>query len=175
VILSEEGEAGNLRSVGYVKFAAVLVVALMVVLRSPATADDVAQRAGVETMSGVVMPFSMDATRHVFRPTLRGGTQAVVVIDGDPHQAALVRMHLRMLTAMFAAGDFADPAAVHGSNMPGLKTLAASRGRLAVRYSDVPNGARISFHSADATVVAALHRWFAAQVRDHGAHAVMHR
>jgi hypothetical protein len=137
-------------------------------------ADDMTSRkAGVEKRSMQVMPFSMDATKHLFTPTSNGGTQTVLVIDGDAKQIPLVRLHLKKEAAAFAAGNFADPAAIHGTAMPGLKTLTNSQGRLSVAFEDVKNGATIIFMSHDTTVIHALHEWFAAQVNDHGSHAAM--
>lgn len=135
--------------------------------------DMAAHRADVERHSEMVMPFSMDMTKHVFSPAPDGGTQAVLVPGGDAHQIALVRSHLRKESTAFARGDYADPMAIHGATMPGLAVLAKSRGKVAVRYADLPNGARIVFRAHDERVIDALHRWFAAQVADHGAHAMM--
>jgi hypothetical protein len=140
----------------------------------PAMADDnTARKADVENKSMQVMPFSMDATQHVFTPTPDGGMQTVVVIDGDANQVPLVRSHLKKEAAAFTAGNFAAPAAIHGAAMPGIKTLSRSPGRMSVHYEVVTNGARIVFLSHDAGVIDALHRWFAAQVNDHGSHAAM--
>lgn len=147
------------------------VVALL--LRAPALADQAAHRADVEQKSEGVMPFSMALTKHVFTPTANGGTQAVLVPDGDGKQIALVRSHLRKESAAFARGDYSDPAAIHGSAMPGLAALQRSRGKIAVNYADISGGAKIVFVTHDAQLVDALHRWFSAQVRDHGSHAAM--
>jgi hypothetical protein len=40
-----------------------------------------------------------------------------------------------------------------------------------VEYDDQPAGGRIRYATGDSALVAALHRWFDAQVRDHGEHA----
>ena len=44
---------------------------------------------------------------------------------------------------------------------------------MVVRYGDIANGAKIVFRSTDVPIVSALHQWFAAQVNDHGSHAMM--
>jgi hypothetical protein len=123
-----------------------------------------AHRADVEHESRGVMPFSIDLTKHLFTPTANGGTQAVLVPDGDGKQIALARSHLRKEPAAFARGDYSDPAAIHGSAMPGLASLQRSRGKIQVSYADVSNGAKIVFVTQDAQLVDALHRWFSAQV-----------
>jgi hypothetical protein len=146
----------------------------MAALSLPAMAEDAAShKADVENKSMQVMPFSMDATKHVFSPTTNGGTQTVIVINGDVRQIPLVRSHLKKEAAAFARGSFADPVAIHGSDMPGIKILTESKGRMTVRYEDVTDGAMIVFASNDARVIDSLHRWFAAQVSDHGSHSAM--
>jgi hypothetical protein len=119
-----------------------------------------------------VMPFDLDATMHRFRPTEDGGVQEVVAKDpSDRDQVRLVRDHLREEAERFAVGDFDDPAAIHGHDMPGLRELRAAAGRISIEYSDLPDGARIAYVTDDPSLIEALHRWFRAQVHDHGDHA----
>ncbi len=120
-----------------------------------------------------VMPFDMHRTMHVFKPTSDGGVQAVVVHDADPRQIALVRSHLRKEATAFARGDFADPAEIHGTSMPGLAQLRAGARKIAVTYAPTSNGASIRYKTSDVTMIAAIHQWFSAQVKDHGTHAMM--
>jgi hypothetical protein len=142
---------------------------------APALAGPTAvHRMDVDRASATVMPFSMDGTKHVFTLTASGGTQAVLVADGDRQQIALVRAHLREESGAFARGDFSGPEAIHGPAMPGLRSLQRGHGRFQVSYADVPTGGQIVFVTRDARLVAALHQWFSAQVHDHGTHAQMH-
>jgi hypothetical protein len=153
------------------KRKAMLLALVALAGAAPALADEAAHRAEVERKSEHVMPFSMNRTHHVFNATVDGGTQAVLVLDGDPRQIALVRSHLRKEARAFARGDFSDPQAIHGAAMPGLAALKSSRGKLGVRYAEIGDGAQIVFTSRDPRTVEALHRWFAAQVSDHAGHA----
>lgn len=75
----------------------------------------------------------------------------------------------------FARGDYADPATIHGQAMPGLAELQAGAARVRVLSEELPDGARLRFTTQDPALVAALHRWFAAQVHDHGDEATMTR
>ena len=121
-----------------------------------------------------VMPFDLNATLHVFEDTATGGVQRVVADDpGDAENIDLIRSHLAKEAKAFARGEFTDPSYLHGEAMPGLADLEAAgkAGLLVVRYSDLPDGAEISYTSADPSVVIALHLWFQAQVVDHGDHA----
>jgi hypothetical protein len=142
---------------------------------APALADTTASShaAMVERGSAEVMPFDLNRTMHIFEPTPDGGLQTVMVHDGDPQQIALVRSHLRKEANAFARGDFSDPAKIHGMTMPGLPQLRAGASRMVISYLQTTNGASIRYKTSDPQLVAAVHEWFAAQVMDHGAHAMM--
>ena len=101
-----------------------------------------------------------------------GLTQTVVVDDpSDTDQLALVREHLQDEADRFARGDFDDPAHIHGDAMPGLADLQAGYFAIDVTYSEIPDGARITYRTTDPSLVDALHTWGAAQTADHGNHA----
>jgi hypothetical protein len=128
--------------------------------------DEVAER-GVE-----VMPFDLDATTHHFEPTADGLVEDVWADDPtDGEQVELVRSHLRTERDRFARGDYGDPAAIHGEDMPGLAELAAGADEIEVVYEQVDGGARLVFTSSNPVLVDALHRWGEAQTSDHGEHA----
>jgi hypothetical protein len=121
------------------------------------------------------MPFDLARSTHIFTPTADGGTQEVVSKDGDPQQIAQIRDHLRKEAAAFARGNYTDPASIHGAGMPGLKELKAGADRIRIAFEELPQGARLRFSTRDAALIASLHQWFEAQVREHGADAVMQR
>ncbi|MGI9022097.1 MAG: aspartate carbamoyltransferase [Acidimicrobiales bacterium] len=119
-----------------------------------------------------VMPFDLDGTTHRFTPQADGLTQQVVVDDpADADQRELVREHLRVEMTRFRAGDYGDPARIHGDHMPGLRQLEAGAAAIEIRYDDVDAGAELRFLTADPALVDALHQWGEAQVADHGSHA----
>ena len=152
---------------------AALAAALVVGLWAPAYAAETPRQNQVERNSEHVMPFNMDATMHSFVPTATGGIQTVIVHNGDSKQVLLVRSHLRKEAQAFARGDFTDPASIHGGTMPGLRAMHEGAKRISVRYSEVRNGAAITYASSDPALLSAIHAWFKAQVSDHGAHATM--
>jgi hypothetical protein len=135
---------------------------------------DAHRHAEVARRGADVMPFDLSATTHVFTRTPRGGVQRVVAKDpADGRQVALVREHLRDIRAQFAQGDFSGPAHIHGHEMPGLAELeGAPPGRIDIEYQEVPAGAELTYRTADDRLVAALHRWFDAQLADHGRDAM---
>jgi hypothetical protein len=116
-----------------------------------------------------VMPFDLNRTTHMFTDLPDGGREIVTANDPtDTEQIALIRAHLQMEADKFSAGDFADPAAIHGNRMPGLAQLKAGFTSIEFHYEALPNGASITYRSADPTLVTALHVWFAVQRSDHG-------
>lgn len=132
---------------------------------SPERLESVAQ-AGSQ-----VMPFDLERTTHSFQDRAWGGEQIVVSDDGDAQQVALIRAHLSDEAARFSQGDFGSPEAIHGHDMPGLAVLRDRHAAIDVAYSEVPNGASITYRSQDGAVVSAIQEWFEAQRTDHGPHA----
>ena len=126
----------------------------------------------VHAMSHEVMPFDIAKTWHVFRMTETGGTQRVVIRDPSfADQITPIRQHLEEEAARFQAGDFADPSHLHGADMPGLADMRASAGKIRVTYGELPDGAEIVFAASDIAAITAVHRWFGAQLSEHGADA----
>jgi hypothetical protein len=157
----------------------VTLTALAVVVAGGATTaivlnrDNVTERrAEVAAKGRQVMPFDLERTTHRFTKTTTGGVQTVVADDpSDAGQVRLIRSHLEQETTRFSRGDFGDPAAIHGPQMPGLSELSNGYRRISTDYTDLADGARITYTSDDPKLVKALHAWFDAQVSDHGAHA----
>jgi hypothetical protein len=152
------------------------VIAVAVLLSDgPAYAQHAAHQGQGDHLGASVMPFDLARSTHIFTPTADGGTQDVVSKDGDPKQIALIRDHLKKEAAAFARGVYTDPASIHGTDMPGLKELKAGANRIRIAFEELPQGARLRFSTRDAALITALHRWFEAQVREHGTDAVMQR
>lgn len=152
----------------------VLLYGLLATLVSlSAYAVDPARQAEVSAHGALVMPFALKATTHIFTKTQDGGIQQVVAKkSGDEPQIRLIRKHLAMIADHFSKGNFAEPARIHGANMPGLAELRKAKStELIVRYQDLPDGGQIQYASHDPLLVQALHRWFDAQLSDHGADA----
>jgi hypothetical protein len=153
--------------------AALALIAGTAIAGASVRADD-ANSTTIEQHSMQVMPFDMNKTTHIFLKTSSGGVETIVVKDpSDTADIALIRSHLEKESKLFAVGNFSDPAYIHGSDMPGLQALSAGATRPEVRYGAIPAGAQIAFTTQDASLVSAVHAWFDAQVKDHGAHAMM--
>ncbi len=145
--------------------------AILVLFASPAAFAQSVQE-HVHSMSHSVMPFAMSKTVHIFKMTEFGGVQSVLARDPtEKEQIALVRQHLKEEAERFAHGDYGDPAKLHGSGMPGLKELQAGAAKIKVSYAALPAGAEIRFETRDIHLLTAVHRWFGAQLSEHGADA----
>ena len=133
-------------------------------------ADD--RQGMIHAMGAQVMPFDLGKTLHVFEMTESGGIQQVVIRNPtDLDQVPLIQQHLRHEAMRFARGDYSDPTSLHGAEMPGLQELTAGAARIKVDYEALPNGAQITFSTDDIHLVTAVHRWFGAQLSDHGSDA----
>ena len=120
----------------------------------------------VHGTSQSVMPFDMAKTTHVFKMTETGGVQRVISKDRIyTDQVVLIQQHLREEARRFQHGDYSDPAKLHGVTMPGLNELQLGARRVKVSYSDLPDGAEITFKTTDPHLLTAIHRWFGAQFR----------
>jgi len=133
------------------------------------------RQAEVAETGSEVMPFDLERSTHVFEKTDFGGVQTVVSDDRDEGQIASIRSHLAAEADRFARGDFHDPEMIHGDDMAGLHALVTGHDRLTITYRDVEDGGEIRYESRDESLVAAIHDWFDAQLRDHGEHAQSHR
>ncbi|MEO5736705.1 MAG: aspartate carbamoyltransferase [Variovorax sp.] len=169
----------------FLQIIGLALVALAGVPEATLAAD--AKRQGEVARRGAdVMPFSLEATTHIFDKTSEGGVQRVVAKNrSDFAQVRLVREHLHDIQRQFRKGDFSGPAHIHGADMPGLAELKAAKpGLITFSYADVEGGAQLTYRTRNDKLVAALHRWFDAQLSDHGAaamqggkhrHSEMHR
>jgi len=133
----------------------------------------IARHTVIHQRGAQVMPFSLDSTTHIFQMTDNGGIQQVIVKrTDDKSQINMIREHLQAEAQKFSKGDFSDPASLHGKNMPGLAEMEKGAANINISYSDLTNGGQIVYSSMDAKLVEAVHRWFQAQLSDHGSDAM---
>jgi hypothetical protein len=126
----------------------------------------------VHQMAHHVMPFDITKTIHIFKMTEFGGVQRVIAKDpGATDQIGLIQKHLQHEAQRFQQGNYSDPAKLHGADMPGLKDLQAGASHIKITYKTLPSGAEITFETSGLHLLTALHRWFGAQLSEHGADA----
>lgn len=135
---------------------------------------DAQRKSEVSQRGEEVMPFSLAATTHIFTKSAEGGMQQVVAKEStDADQVTFIRQHLQEIRKQFLNGDFSGPSRIHGDDMPGLADLKnAKPGQIAIDYQDVEGGAELIYTTSDASLVSALHKWFDAQLSDHGKDAM---
>jgi len=136
-------------------------------------AASTARQQQVAEKGDMVMPFNVHNSTHVFLKTPEGGTQQVIAKDAADHDlVAAIRQHLVMEAARFGQGDYSDPMKIHGMDMPGVQYLVQVKpGQIGIVYRDLPAGGEIRYMGKDAATVDAIHRWFDAQLSDHGSDA----
>ncbi len=152
--------------------AVLAVVATLGVLYATGVFASHSRQEEVAERGAGVMPFDLEETTHIFEPKDNGGVQTVVADDpADDEQVSLVQEHLREEADKFSRGDLSDPASIHGQDMPGLKELESGASKISISYTDLPQGGRVEYMTEDPALVDAIHRWFEAQLSDHGRHA----
>lgn len=133
------------------------------------------RQAEVRQRGAEVMPFALADTLHVFEKTADGGVQRVLARPGHADQLAPIRAHLQAIAQQFETRDFSGPAHIHGDDMPGLAELrSAAKGELNVVYRELDEGAEVAYIGSNDTLRTAIHRWFDAQLSDHGHDASTH-
>ena len=153
-------------------FCRLITLVTVLFLSIAATVFSETRQQQVHERSPMVMPFAMSKTLHIFKMTESGGVLKIVVRkSGDNDQITLIQRHLKHEAGLFQKGDYSDPAKLHGDDMPGLKDLQAGSSHITVTYSALPDGAKITFETGDLHLLTALHRWFGAQLSEHGADA----
>ncbi len=138
-------------------------------------ATDIERQAEVAERGKDVMPFSLKATTHIFTKTSEGGIQRVVAKHiADAGQTKLMRIHLQEIKQQFLKGDFSGPSHIYGEDMPGLDVLGSTkRAQITIGYREVKGGAELAYGTPDPVIVAVLHKWFDAQLSDHGSDAMV--
>lgn len=146
-------------------------LALMLVLGCTVALGQTKQ-AHVHQMGQSVMPFDLAKTTHIFQMTESGGVEKVVANDPmEKDQIMMIQQHLQHEAGAFQQGNYQDPASLHGADMPGLADLQSGAAHIKVSYSPLPAGAAITFETTDLHTLTAIHRWFGAQLSEHGADA----
>jgi len=156
----------------YFRYILVLFSVALLVAASDSGTSAATKQEHIHAMGHEVMPFSLSKTVHIFKMTESGGVERIIARNSaDADQIPLIQQHLKHEAMQFQNGNYSDPAKLHGSDMPGLKELQTGAARIKVSYQNIPLGAEITFATTDIHLLTALHRWFGAQLSEHGADA----
>ena len=149
----------------YVIAASVLSLFTLTAIGAPT-----ARQQEVAHKGAMVMPFNVHNSTHVFQKNTYGGIQQVLAKDpNDKDLVAAIRMHLETEAERFGKGDYSDPMQIHGMSMPGVQYLSKVKpGQIAITYREVTGGAAVDYVGRDAATIDAIHKWFDAQLSDHG-------
>lgn len=122
----------------------------------------------VEKHGDVAMGFPHDKTAHHFRLTQEGGAIEVTVREaGDMQNLDAIRMHLKHIATMFAAGNFSIPMFVHSQMPPGVAEMRDRRSDIRYGFEELPTGGIVHIATSNHDVLNAIHDFLVFQIRDH--------
>jgi hypothetical protein len=126
------------------------------------SAFDAMQRRG-KTAMGVDQYGSV----HHFDALKDGGRIELQRDRDDSVGTAAIRAHMREIARAFSSGNFATPAMVHLTTVPGTAVMRARRSAITYEPADLPRGAALQIRSSDPVAIVAIHRFLAFQRREH--------
>jgi hypothetical protein len=150
-----------------VLFAALLTYGLAAFAQQPGQHEHDHHQA-VNQHGDEVMGFSHDKTKHHFRLYRDGGAIEVEAIDpNDTASSDQIRLHLRHISQMFAAGDFNAPMLIHGQTPPGVPVLQKLKSEVVYGFEDGDKGAAIQIHTKNPESLKAIHEFLRFQISNH--------
>jgi hypothetical protein len=124
---------------------------------------------GVQTRGRGAMGVDQYTSTHRFEPLPDGGRIELQRDVSDSAGRAQIMVHMGLIAAAFAAGDFTLPGFVHAREVPGTKVMASERERISYAVESLPRGAALRLRTTDTAAVEAIHEFLAFQRRDHRA------
>ena len=123
---------------------------------------------GVAMRGDHAMGFSHMKTTHHFVLLPDGGAIEVTANDrADTVSRAAIRMHLRHIATMFAAGDFSAPMLIHDRVPPGVPELKRMKARVRYTFEPIESGGRVLISTRNAGALMAIHDFLRFQIEDH--------
>jgi hypothetical protein len=130
--------------------------------------------ADLQDRGRVAMGVDQYTSTHRFDALPDGGRIELQRDVDDPEGVAVIRQHLREITAAFQAGDFRIPGFVHAQVVPGTVVMAQKGERIRYTYSDLVRGGQVRITTDDPDALRAVHDFMAFQRHDHRAGGHVH-
>jgi hypothetical protein len=125
--------------------------------------------AALQSRGKIVMGVDQYTSAHRFDDLPDGGRIELQRDSSDTAGVRTIREHLSGIARQFAAGDFQNPAFVHGGAVPGSAIMRAKRSAIRYRFHRLPGGGEVRITSHDGQAVAAIHQFLGYQRREHHA------
>ena len=148
----------------------VAVMTLCIVTGVAASATPRAQQPDRQMMErgAHAMGFDQTKTTHHFLLKPSGGAIEVTANDAaDRTSIASIRSHLEHIRGAFAAGNFAMPMFIHGTEPPGAAILSKRRDALTYQVEEIKAGGRLTIATTDPDALKALHDFLKFQIAEH--------
>jgi hypothetical protein len=115
-----------------------------------------------------VMGFDHDKTTHHFRLSPEGGVIEVEANDAkDAVSRDQIRMHLRHIAGMFAAGNFEAPMLIHSQTPPGVQAMKSLRTEIKYQFEDTVRGGLVRITTSNKEALAAIYEFLRFQIKEH--------
>lgn len=133
-----------------------------------AQAADDQRFADMQSRGAQSMGFDQSKTTHHFRTLDDGGAIEVTVNDpADTTDLTAIRNHLSQIAKQFTAGDFSSPMMTHAETPPGAAEMQNLKDKIVYTYEELPAGARVKITTGDPDALAAVHKFFEYQTKEH--------
>ena len=139
------------------------VASLVIVYAQEPKADEQMNKRGDH-----VMGFDHMKTTHHFLLQESGGSIEITANSADDVESTKqIRMHLKHIVMMFAAGNFDAPMLIHDQTPPGVPVLQELKGEINYNFEEIDRGAAVRISTKNPTALKAIHDFLRFQIKEH--------
>jgi hypothetical protein len=139
------------------------VASLVIVYAQEPKADEQMNKRGDH-----VMGFDHMKTTHHFLLQESGGSIEITANSADDVESTKqIRMHLKHIAMMFAAGNFDAPMLIHDQTPPGVPVLQELKGEINYNFEEIDRGAAVRISTKNPTALKAIHDFLRFQIKEH--------
>ena len=115
-----------------------------------------------------VMGFDHTRTTHHFLLQESGGSIEVTAnSSADVESATQIRMHLKHIAMMFAAGNFRAPLLIHDQTPPGVPVMRRLKGEIEYNFEEIDRGGAVRISTRNPVALRAIHKFLRFQIKEH--------